>query len=153
MCPISLPVTSENWQRLLRKISRGISLENAAIQCGIPVEEVFSFVSSKLSEIDTLNFELRLVGQNAIKRSLTKLSKLAAGDQRARDTVEYGDDGKPIRSTSFGPDDLEAAKALAKFGMDALKLSKSRSLEDKKTGEQQDLFDRATDPWKLKAVE
>lgn len=153
MCPISVSGKNRNWECLNRKISKGINLETAAEQAGIPLEEVFSYISGKLEEIDTFNFELKLIGKNAIKRGLTKLSKLAADGQRTRGTTDYDDEGKPVRSVTFGPDDLEAAKALAKLGIDALKLSRAKVAEDKKGAEQGDLFDAASDPWKLKKVE
>ncbi len=88
--------------------------------------------------VDTLNFELRLVGQEAIKKALTKLTKLARGDARI---------GQHFEST-----DLEAAKALAKFGIDALKLAKTGAAKEK-DADGDDLFDRAESAWDLKKIE
>lgn len=136
---ISVSGKTELWELLNRKISRGIPLEEAAVQLGIPIDEVFTYISGKLSEIDTLDFELRLVGQRAIKNALTKLTSLAKGDAR---------EGKDFEST-----DLEAAKALAKLGVDALKMA--RTSKAKKTGSdgQPDLFDSSQDQWQLKKIE
>jgi hypothetical protein len=152
--PISLSDAEKKVQRLNRKISRGIPLDEAAVQLGIPIEEVFSHVSAKLSEIDTLNFELRLAGQGAIKKALRKLSKLASGDQRVSGTLFLGADGKSRESQNLVSDDLEAAKALAKFGIDALKLARSGKIaRDTGDAADEDLFDRSTNPWDLKKIE
>lgn len=121
-------------------------MEEAARQAGIPIEEVFSYISKKMAEIDTLNFELRLVGQAAVKKALTKLSKLARGEQR------MSGQSMGNQSESWAGDDLEAAKALAKLGVDALKLSRAGSTVQKEPTDP-DLFDAAPDPWKLKKVE
>lgn len=136
---ISVSARKRNWQLLDRKIARGISIEEAAIQCGIPMEEVFAHVSELAAQVDTLNFELRRVGQGAIKNALDKLTKLASGDPR---------EGKDFEST-----DLEAAKALAKFGIDALRLSRAGGVAKEGGGDsgEQDLFD-AANPWKLKTI-
>ncbi len=138
MILISVRVPKRNWQLLDRKIARGISLDEAAVQSGIPMEEVLARVSKNMAEVDSLNFQLRLVGQDALKNALTKLTALAGGLAR---------EGKDFEST-----DLEAAKALAKFGIDALKLSKSGGARRDDDGER-DLFDAAADPWKLKKIE
>ena len=122
---------------------------------GIPLDEVFNYVSGKMKQVDTLNFELRLAGQGALKRALTKLSKLAAGGQRAAESKEIGlgPNGPKGTIEKFVSDDLEAAKALAKFGIDALKLAKAGlapKSDDPKS--QPDLFD-SSDPWKLKKID
>lgn len=137
---ISLSGKRRDWEGLKRKISRGIPLDEAAAQCGIPIGEVFQYVSSRMAQVDTLNFELRLIGQGAIKNALTKLTELAQDGAR---------EGKDFEST-----DLEAAKTLAKFGIDALKLARAGLAPPKgDEPEKTDLFDAAANPWKLKQVE
>lgn len=107
---------------------------------GIPHEEVFSYVSERMGLVDTLNFQLRLIGQGAIKNALTKLSQLASEDVR---------EGKNFEST-----DLMAAKELARLGIEALKLSRSSLGKRDEDDAQKDLFDLANpDPWKLKKIE
>ncbi len=138
-----------------KKISRGISIEEAARQTGIPIDEVYIYVSNGLKQVDTLNFQLRLIGQGAIRNALTKLTELAAGTQRASETEEtvMGDAGPERTVEKLRADDLDAAKALAKFGIDALKLAQSGKAprDDDKT--QKDLFDVAENPWELKEIE
>lgn len=139
MLQISVSEKKRDWEGLRRKISRGVPLEEASVQLGIPLEEVFSHVSEKLSEIDTLNFELRLVGQGNLKKALTKLRKLASENVR---------EGKDFESTDF-----MAAQALGKLAIEALKLSKSGKGARDAGGGQPDLFDVAEDPWALKKIE
>ncbi len=105
-----------------------------------------------MGEINSLNFQLRLEGQRAIKKALTKLSALAEGQQRTSSESETYGIGS-ASSKSWAADDLEAAKALAKFGIDAIKLAKAGSLKEEGPDRQKDLFDSALDPWDLKKVE
>lgn len=65
-----------------------------------------------------------------------------------------GVDGPERTSQKLVSDDLDAAKALAKLAIDALKLSKSGLTErDADSETRKDLFDLAQDPWNLKKVE
>lgn len=138
---ISLSPKRRPWELLERKIAKGFTVEAASVQCGIPINEVFDYIKLKSTEIFALDFQLRLEGQSAIKTALAKLKELAAGDCR---------EGKDFEST-----DLEAAKALAKFGIDALRLAQSGVKGGKGGGGAEpddDLFDRSPDPWKLKEI-
>lgn len=74
---------------------------------------------------------------------------MAEGEQRISSSSDSEGGGQSLAS-----DDLEAAKALAKFGIDALRLSKSGlTQEDKDSQVKRDLFDISHDPWKLKKIE
>jgi hypothetical protein len=132
-----------------------VPLEEAARQAGIPLGEVYQYVEDRSITIDTLNFELRLAGQRAIRKALTKLSKLATGGQRPTETSETvkGDGYSELTTEKLTSDDLEAAKALAKFGIDALKLARSGGAKDDSGGKQTDLFDKQPNPWSLKDIE
>lgn len=96
-----------------------------------------------MGEIDRLNFELYMRAHGAIKTALTKLKKLAGADQRVTSKSAGG------KSIGYNSDDLEAAKALAKFGIDAMRLARTVRSKDQSPGSQ-DLFDKAPDPWDLK---
>lgn len=137
MCEISLKPRKRDWQSLERKIAAGSSLEDAARQAGIPLEEVYQRVKDLGKEVDTLNYELRIMAQGSIEQALTKLKKLARGNARL---------GQHFEST-----DLLAARELAKFGIEALKLAKTGKAQGATAGEK-DLFDEM-DPWRLKAIE
>lgn len=110
------------------------------------MEEVFSYVSNRMTEVDRLNFELYMRAHGAIKTALTKLKNLARGGQRISSKAAGG------KSAGFNSDDLEAAKALAKFGIDAMKLARTGGAKDRDPGDK-DLFDGAPDPWELKKIE
>ena len=130
-------------------------LGEAAEEAGIPIDEVYTYVTERYTKVNTLNFELALFAQGAIKNAMAKLIALSAGDQRIRNQTDFDDEGKPTHSKTLGPDDLEAAKTLARFAMEALKVAKSGAA--KPDGESpDDLFDKkkaAENPWALKKVE
>lgn len=115
-----------------------MTVEDAARASGIPVEEIYARITEGLGQVDTLNYQLRLIGQAGLKNSLTKLTELASGDARM---------GK------FESTDLLAATALAKIAMEAIKLSqtgKAPREADKTPG---DLFDaKADSPWQLDEI-
>lgn len=95
---------------------------------------------TRAEAIDTLNFQLRLVGQGAIKTAMAKLTQLAKAEARV---------GKDFEST-----DLEAAKALVRFGLEAVKAAKLKpgSGDDGEVAPK-DLFDQQSGPWQLKKIE
>ncbi len=117
------------------------------------MDEVFLRITERSAQVDTLNFELRCVGQEAIKNALTKLSTLASGEQRVSGTVSIDGTGKARESESLVSDDLEAAKALAKFGLDALKLAKVGGAKADAPPSDPDLFDATANPWLLRKIE
>ena len=112
-----------------------MSLEDAARQTGIPLEEIYTYVNERLGKFDTLNWQLRLIGQRSLEKSLDKLTKLAAGDIRL---------GKDLEST-----DLLAAKELARIAMEAIKLSQRGAAPRETDPTPGDLFDS---PWKIDQV-
>jgi hypothetical protein len=150
---ISVDGPKREWQSLQKKISRGTPLEEAAAECGIPLEEVFQYITDRSAKVDTMNFELRMFAQGAVKNAMAKLSKLAEGEQRVRSQTDFDDEGKPVHSKTMGPDDLEAAKTLARFALDALKLARVGGAP--RSDSPEDLFDKSADdnPWALKKVE
>jgi hypothetical protein len=145
--PISVSPPERDWQRLLRRISQGLSLPKAAEITGIPIEEAIDYVSKRLENRDLVSFELKIVAERALKTALKTLEKLAKGDQRtASESISGGS------STSYTTCDLEAAKALAKLSIDALKLGygppKANIKINNVNSNQADLWDFG--PWNLK---
>lgn len=115
-------------------------IEEAARQTGIPLEEVFTYVTERLGKVDTINWELRRAGQKTLQKSLRKLGKLASGEERV---------GKHFEST-----DLLAAQAMARLAIEAIKLSmRGAAPRDGERGGQPDLFDATQNPWDLKKIE
>lgn len=113
-------------------------MDEAARQAGIPIEEVYQRVTERSGQVDTLNWQLRLIAQSSLEKSLTKLTQLASGEARV---------GKDFEST-----DMLAAQALAKLAIDAIKLVKLGAAKTEAKGEKDDLFD-AMGPWKLRKIE
>lgn len=150
---ISVSGKRRDWEGLQRKISKGVGLEEAARQSGIPIEEVYQYITDRSSKVDTMNFELRMFAQGAVKNAMAKLQALSQGEQRVRNQTDFDDEGKPTHSKSFGPDDLEAAKTLARFALDALKIAKIGAAPRDGEGAD-DLFDKAqsSNPWKLRDI-
>jgi hypothetical protein len=126
------------------------------LACGIPIDEVYAHINNGLDRVSAANWQLHQMAQAALKKSLKKLSKLASGEQRASksSTMEMGPLGPERIEETYTSDDLEAAKALAKFAIDALKLARTGA-GAKKTDGQPDLFDEpaAENPWDLKKPE
>ena len=133
---MSVEPPKRNWQSLERKISQGTSIEEAAVEAGIPLEEVFDYVSGRLKAADTLDWQLRLVAGRALETSMTKLMELAEGEERF---------GQNFEST-----DLLAAKELARIALAAMKLTKASAAKQKSdTSPDDDIFDR----WKLNKMD
>lgn len=92
-----------------------------------------------MSHVDALNFELRLVGQRAVKNAIDKLEELASGSAR---------EGKDFEST-----DLLSAQALVRAGIDLIKAAKSGAIKPPEASDR-DIFDVASsNPWDLKNIE
>lgn len=143
---ISLSGKNKDFQALEKKLSKGIPLDEAAAQSGLTLDECYDYIKGRSEHLDTLNYELRKAGQKAIEKALDKLTKLSAGEAR------YAMMGETCHSV-----DLEAAKTLAKFGLEALKLSKSAKTAGTTDQGQPDLFDASgasvLGPWVLKKIE
>lgn len=103
--------------------------------------------------LDTLDFQLRLMGQEAVRQALAKLSVLAAGGQRVAGRFTVDADGGEKESEKYVSDDLIAARELARFGLNALKLSRGNPGKEGGGSGEPDLFDSSTNPWNLKKVE
>lgn len=139
---ISVPGPKRDWQALERKISSGKTVEKAASEAGIPLEEVFAYINNRLDKVDTINFQLRLISQKALKKSLDALEEIV--DEGGR---HYGVGGGDAT-------DLKAAQTLAKIALDSLKISQKgeapRKPEDKPPS---DIFDLRPNPWVLNEIE
>lgn len=101
--------------------------EIAANQSGIPLEEALSRANSRLKNLDDTTYQLRLVGQAALGTAIAQLTKLAQGGERR---------GQHRRDT-----DLHAAQTLAKFAIDAIKLSGVATKKEVAVTAAVDLFD------------
>lgn len=123
-------------------------MQEASEQLGIPVEEAIKIATDRLEKRDLVSFELKLVAEKSLQVALEKLITIAQGDQRIS-----SESNGPGTLTSYNSDDLDAAKALAKLAIDALKLGFGPPKVNVKTGKgssvQLDLWD-VYGPWSLK---
>lgn len=118
-------------------------MEQAARESGIPLEEVFAYINSRLATVDTVNFQLRLVSQRALEKSMKAFEDLI------EEGVRYGGEG------SMESVDLKAAQALAKIAMDGIKTAQKGEAPRNKPGDDpgRDLFDIPENPWDLNDIE
>jgi hypothetical protein len=135
---ISVAVPKPDWEGLERKLRTGMSLERAAEAMGIELRDAQEFVSKRLEDNKLDGVFLHLAAQDAIKVGLKTLKQIAKAGVRS---------GLNTRDA-----DLEAAKALVKFGLDAKKTPGAQLMRDGKGGArvsvQLDLWDTAGN-WEL----
>lgn len=133
----------KDWASLDRKIASGKTLEQAALEAGVTIQEAQSYLAERRVNAPFDDDSLRLVAAEALHHGVAKLIAAAqAGPRTASEKVETG-------ATAYESSDIDAAKALVRFALDAKKLIKGTSVTAKK--EQKDLFDIADKgPWKLK---
>lgn len=146
---ISVDAQPRDWQGLQRKISLGASLQDAADVCGIPLDEAIAYATKKLENRELVSFELKLIAEQSLAVALKTLVDIAQGGQR-NSSEAIG----PGMTNYYVSDDLDAAKALAKVAIDALKLGFGPRKEiNVKAGKgsliQMDLWD-SPGPWQLK---
>jgi hypothetical protein len=146
-----------DWQALDRKLSAGLSLEEAAHLSGIPLEEAQRYVDKRLQNGDLETMQMRVVGRQALAKAVQHLTRIADDGPRYSET-EYSAEGKPVRSRTPISSDVEAARMLAKLATDMMKLSGASSEKTAMPGKgaklsvQLDLWDNPGN-WRLKKPE
>ncbi len=146
-----------------------MQLDDAAIACGIPLEEAQLRAQKRLQNGDATNYQMRVAGQAAIAKAVETLTKIADEPPRERleklsralDEATERENGRTHMSerikVSLYNTDLDAAKALAKIGVDLVKLSgvgpdRSKEGSGAKLSVQLDLWDNPGN-WNLKKPE
>lgn len=122
---------------LERKIAAGWTLEEAATAAGVDIAEARTWAQGRLDGGKLDGVALHLSAHDAITTGLEILKKIAKAGPR------FGDPTSTVHST-----DLDAAKVLLRYGLDARKLA-AGSTKDPKAGSgggQLDLFD-VRGPW------
>jgi hypothetical protein len=134
--PISVGEGKRDWESLAFKVKRGVPLDQAAEEVGIPIDEAQAWAASK---VDELNLMLQLQAFDAIQTSMKCLAAICNNP--------LADSGARQR----------AASDLAKLAKDMAR-SKGGSGGKGAGGEggasRPDLFDSAqvSGPWKLRSV-
>lgn len=139
-----------------------MSIEDSAIACGIPIEEVIERATGAMAVGEATQWQFLLVAQRAIACGLSTLEKIAKDGPRY-EMSDGGIDqhGMPVSPEKLHNTDLEAAKALATLGINAAKVAigfniKTRQISNLKPvgGQANDLFDLlAPNPWDLKKID
>jgi len=137
---------------LVQKIERGVTLENALEQTGIPLEEFEEHLAERMKFGKVDDALLHVTAGYAIGLGVKILSEIAQAGPRYEDTVREAEGGssthKPIST------DLDAAKALVAFGLKARALTAPPKLrggggKDPVQPGPKDLWDAAQlGPWK-----
>lgn len=113
-----------------------MTIDEAANLSGIPLEEALLYVDKRLAKGEATSYQLRVVGQNALRTAIEQLTAITKSDPRR---------GQHLHST-----DLDAAKALAKLALDAIKLSgTAKAADNAPGGGKRDLWD-APGSWDLR---
>lgn len=119
---------SEPWQGLERKISQGWPLEKAAIASGVDIDEAKAWAQERLdgARLDLVAFQLS--AHEAIQTGLERLKIIAGAGPRTSDDNNA---------------DLDAAKTLVRYGLEARKQASQPTIGGKgvSVGVQLDLFD------------
>lgn len=150
----SLKSDARDWEGLGRKLRAGKSLDQAAAETGIPLDEVAKFFEDRAKATEHEVECFGMAADDAMKRGLRELRKIAKAGPRYSET-EYSDEGKPMSSRTPISTDLEAAKLLLKFAENVkLKLRRNQA-QAQVAKSQADLFDKAQPeqlygPWVIK---
>lgn len=162
-------VVHYDWQRLESKLSLGIDLHQACLQLDIPFDDAKEYVERQLEDRCLDDWCLHKSAHAALQTGLEQLQRIAqAGPMETEfeDSEDIqdklsGDVTKIKKTKKVAATDLEAAKALVRFGLDARKLV--GSMARKTAGNEaitKDLWDLAQEsdgrvihgPWNLKKV-
>ena len=145
---------SPDYKSLQRKLRRGVLLEDAALEAGIPLAEATAWVEKlRADEAGTGDERLLLFSNDAINTGIATLK--AAIKEKSRVVAQADFQGSSERSQVL---DVDAAKALLKFGFDARRMIDKRKHSARVTAAVEqgaaDLFDlAASSPWRFKERE
>lgn len=126
---------ARDWQGLERKIQTGKSVEQAALEAGIPLPEVYEHAKSRMAEGSATPFMLQLVAQRALFKAINRLEKIADDGERltevGADELD-GEGGKGKRALirlkkAVRDTDLKAAEKLADIAIAAFKIAAPRA--------------------------
>lgn len=143
-----------DYKSLKSKLRRGVPLETAAIEAGIELEHATEWLAKlKADEAGTGDERLLLFSNDAINTGITALKAAIKEKTRVVSTADF--QGSSERSQVL---DIDAAKALLRYGFEARRLiDKRKQAAQVMQAVQQgasDLFDLAAmSPWRFKERE
>lgn len=156
MTAISVSGSKEVWQSLWAKIARGKSADQAAIECGLPLEDVHAALKEhreRVGEFD--DHTLRMAAAEALSHGLSRLIKVANEEPGAPEVITSDDRKGKAMIVKVQRADVQAATALVRFALESRKLLKLSQLgAAKMPGGARDLFDAGDEsslgPWSFK---
>ncbi len=134
--------TPKDFQSLGRKLARGKTLQEAASESGLTLDEAREYLDRIHQEDDQT---LRAFADEALRAGLSRLKDAVKEKERI-----VGEGHGEGRYTNFATTDVAAARALIRAGLDArklLRLSKKDRQAAPPGHEDRDLFDT---PWEFK---
>lgn len=132
-----------DWDGFDRCLSRGFTVEEAAKMAVIPLTEAIEHSRGIVPEDQLTALEMKRTGSKAIRDSVRFLRKVMKKGPR----VAYFDGGETPHNV-----DVDAAKTLLRFGLDAVKLSQFSEKKGQGRGPDALEMDEETlyGPWVLK---
>lgn len=94
-------------------MSKGVSLRAGAVLLGIPIPEAEEWAREKLLSLGVIQCEMHAVANEALKIAMQKLTAIA---------------NEPTEDPRERTADLEAAKALARLAIEAMKLASANRM-------------------------
>lgn len=141
----SIKVASEKWEGLERKLRRGKSLEQAATEAGIDIEEAKAWLESRRENRGFDDDSLALVGAEALHHGievLIELSKIRTGRVGTEGTREGSGPIAISTTTKFHHPDLGAAQELVRAGLKIRQILDAAKRPAAKDDGTPDLFDQ-----------
>lgn len=127
------------WQSLARKLRRGKTLEQAAEESGIELDKAKEWLEEQRKLACYDDDSLRLVAGEALRHGIDRLVKASREPERVGSTFTVDEEGGKS-GINYALTDVDAAKALVKFALDARKMLVGKAVA-KKIMDQPDLFD------------
>lgn len=138
-----------DWASLERKLRRGKTLEQAAEEAGVDIAAATEYLAKKREHAAANGDDvLELAAAEAMHHGIQTLIR-ATKEKDGRLVGEGYGEGRFDRKESV---DIDAAKTLLKFSIDARRLlvQKKKPAKDAAGAGQDDLFDREPGNWDLK---
>lgn len=137
----------KDFRALRRKLASGKTLAEAAAEAGMTEEEAKAYLTARESEEDET---LRAFSDQAMKTALEVLERAAREKNRGlgQKLTELGPDGPLVTETKEQVIDVDAAKTLLRYAMQAKKMLRDDRDGRGSGGDQagdRDLFDQG--PW------
>lgn len=145
---MSLKASTRDWEGLRRKLRAGKTVELAAIEMGIPLDEVKAWVDEQEAARAFDDLTWRESAHAALETAMRTLRKVAKQGPRTSTTER---DGERVYTCTPVNSDVDAARALLKFAEGMRKGGVKEKLIQESAKGNRDLFDHIAQsiegPW------